>query len=182
MNINIGVKPRLEDILLEIQSRNMKRASVEPDKYIENQITIIYDTLLNGTMMMAEYISKGIREVDKDIKIKVFKVSSSNKSDIIFEIYKSKAILVGSHASMMVYINSLAGLLDVTVRLGMKNRLAGVFGSYGIEGESQAKIIEMLKLGGFNVIGGNEKVLWNPDNISIGMCIEFGKKFAEMIN
>jgi flavorubredoxin len=42
------------------------------DNYQENQITIIYDTMWNGTRIMAEKIAKGIKEGDKAVNVKLF--------------------------------------------------------------------------------------------------------------
>ena len=39
--------------------------------YQENQITIIYDTMWNGTKLLAEKIAEGIREADPDVVVKV---------------------------------------------------------------------------------------------------------------
>jgi flavorubredoxin len=63
--------------------------------YQENQITIIYDTMWNGTRRMADEIAKGIKEADADVVVKVFSSSRTDKNDIITEVFKSKAILVG---------------------------------------------------------------------------------------
>ncbi|MEE8541608.1 MAG: MBL fold metallo-hydrolase, partial [Desulfobacterales bacterium] len=40
------------------------------DNYRENQITIIYDTMWNGTRIMAEKIAQGIREGDTEVNVK----------------------------------------------------------------------------------------------------------------
>ncbi|MEQ8160491.1 MAG: MBL fold metallo-hydrolase, partial [Smithellaceae bacterium] len=61
--------------------------------YRENQITILYDTMWNGTKIMAENIARGILEKDKDVTVKLFNIAKSDKNDIITEIFKSKAIL-----------------------------------------------------------------------------------------
>ena len=66
------------------------------DDYQENQVTIVYDTMWNSTKKMAEAITAGLRKQDKTMKIKMFNISISDKNDVITEIFKSKAILVGS--------------------------------------------------------------------------------------
>ncbi len=40
--------------------------------YQENQVTIIYDTMWNGTRVMAENIANGIKETDKEVNVKLF--------------------------------------------------------------------------------------------------------------
>ena len=64
--------------------------------YQENQVTIIYDTMWNGTRRMAETIASGIKESNSDITVKLYNSARSDTNDIITEIFKSKAILMGS--------------------------------------------------------------------------------------
>ena len=45
---------------------------------------------------MAEQIAKGTKEADKDINVKIFNLAKTDKNDVITEIFKSKAILMGS--------------------------------------------------------------------------------------
>ncbi|GAH06857.1 unnamed protein product, partial [marine sediment metagenome] len=64
--------------------------------YQENQITILYDTMWDGTKRMAEAITKGIREIDKEVNVKLYNIAKTDKNDLITEIFKSRIILVGS--------------------------------------------------------------------------------------
>jgi len=58
--------------------------------YQENQITIIYDTMWQGTRKMAESIAKGIREVDDKVTVKLLSTSKYDKNDIITEVRRNK--------------------------------------------------------------------------------------------
>jgi anaerobic nitric oxide reductase flavorubredoxin len=80
--------------------------------YVENQITIVYDTMWDGTRRMAEAISRGITEVDKSVVVKLFNVSRSDKNDVITEIFKSKVILVGSPTINQGVLSALAAILE----------------------------------------------------------------------
>src|SRR4030067_1135235 len=64
--------------------------------YSENQITIIYDSMWNGTGRMAEALASGIRSADDKVAVKLFNISRSDKNDVVTEVFKSKGILVGS--------------------------------------------------------------------------------------
>jgi flavorubredoxin len=50
----------------------------------------------NGTRIMAEKIASGIKDTDKEVNVKPFNLAKTDKNDVITEIFKSKAILVGS--------------------------------------------------------------------------------------
>jgi len=64
--------------------------------YQENQITLLYDTMWDGTKLIAEAIVKGIREVDKEVNVKLYNIAKTDKNDLITEVFKSRIILIGS--------------------------------------------------------------------------------------
>jgi flavorubredoxin len=152
------------------------------DNYQENQITIIYDTMWNGTRVMAEKIASGISEADKEVNIKLFNLAKTDKNDIITEIFKSKAILMGSPTINRGVLVSVAGLLEEIKGLQFKNKKAAAFGCYGWSGESTKIISENLKAAGFDLVDDGVKVMWNPDNENVSKCVEYGKLFAGKVS
>lgn len=148
------------------------------DNYRENQITVLYDTMWNGTKIMAENIAKGIREKNKDVTIKLYNIAKSDKNDIITEIFKSKAILVGSPTIGKGISSGTAGILEEIEGLRFKGKKAAAFGCYGWSGEGVKKITEWLKKSGFDLMSDGIKCLWNPDQESIDRCVAFGNDVA----
>ncbi|MBT8351681.1 MAG: anaerobic nitric oxide reductase flavorubredoxin [Deltaproteobacteria bacterium] len=146
--------------------------------YQENQITLVYDTMWNGTRVMAENIANGIKESDPKVNVKLFNLANSDKNDVITEIFKSKAILLGSPTINKGILVSVAGLLEEIKGLRFKNKKAAAFGSYGWSGESTKVITEALRLAGFEIIDDGIKVLWQPDQEGNANCIEYGKAFV----
>jgi anaerobic nitric oxide reductase flavorubredoxin len=152
------------------------------DNYQENQITIIYDTMWSGTRVMAENIANGIKETDKEVNVKLFNLAKTDKNDVITEIFKSKAILVGSPTINKGILVSVAAILEERKGLKFKNKKAAAFGCYGWSGESIKIISESLKSAGFGIADDGIKVLWNPDDESTIKCSEYGKKFVANIS
>jgi len=146
--------------------------------YAENQISIIYDTMWDGTRRMAEAIARGITETDSAVVVKLFNIARSDKNDVITEIFKSKAILVGSPTINKGILSAVAGVLEEMRGLGFKNKKAAAFGCYGWSGEGVKMISEKLKEGGFDVINEGLREKWNPDASSIEHAVSFGKTFA----
>ncbi|MBZ9685412.1 anaerobic nitric oxide reductase flavorubredoxin [Clostridium estertheticum] len=162
---------------LQIANKYMEWAK----NYKENQITIIYDTMWNGTRRMAETIAEGITEANKDITIKIFNSSKNDKNDIVTEVFKSKMILVGSSAINNGILSSTAAILEMIKGLGFKDKKAAAFGSYGWSGESVKIITEELNKAGFEIINEGIRELWNPDEIALDRCRNFGKSIEESI-
>jgi flavorubredoxin len=146
--------------------------------YSENQITIAYDTMWNGTRRMAEAIAKGIEAADPDVTVKLFNVARSDKSDLITEIFKSRVVLIGSPTVNKGILSAAAAILEEMEGLSFKNKKAAAFGCYGWSGEAIAVISERLKEGGFQVMNDGIMELWNPNSEAIDNCIRFGKDVA----
>ena len=138
--------------------------------YKENQVTLIYDSMWNSTRRMAEAIATGIKSVDKNITIKIFNSAKADKNDIITEVFKSKAILVGSSTINKGILSSTASILEMIKGLEFKNKKAAAFGSYGWGGESVKIITEELNKAGFELINEGIRELWNPDEEGLKRC------------
>ena len=147
------------------------------DHYQENQITILYDTMWNSTRKMAEAIAEGIQSVDKEVTIKLMNTSKDDKTEVLTQVFRSKAILVGSPTVNNGYLHSIAGILEMIKGMKLKNKKAAAFGSYGWSGEATKQITEELKKAGFEVVNDGIKTLWTPDQDVTKQCIEFGKQF-----
>jgi flavorubredoxin len=152
------------------------------DNYQENQITIIYDTMWNGTRVMAEKIANGISDADKEVNVKLFNLAKTDKNDVITEIFKSKAILVGSPTINRGILVSAAGILEEIKGLKFKNKKAAAFGCYGWSGESTKIISENLASAGFELVDDGIKAMWNPDNENLTKCVEYGRELAAKVH
>lgn len=151
------------------------------DNYQENQITVIYDSMWENTRKMAEYIVEGVKQSDSDVRIKVFNLATSDKNDVMLEIFKSKAVLLGSSTVNNGILTSIAGLLEEMKGLKFKKKKASSFGSYGWSGESVKIMNEQLKSAGFELAGEGIRAMWTPDGEAEKACIEYGKSFVQSI-
>ena len=149
--------------------------------YQENQITLIYDTMWNGTRVMAEGIAAGLREADPAVNLKLFNLAKSDRNDVVSEIFKSRAIVVGSPTINRGILTSIAGLLEEVKGLKFRNKKAAAFGCYGWSGESVKLLREELAAAGFPVVDDGLRCLWNPDRQGVADCLAYGKKLAGLL-
>lgn len=149
------------------------------DNYQENQITIIYDTMWNGTKKLAEKISEGIGLADSDVVVKVYNLSKSDENDLITEIFKSKTVIIGSPTIAKSILHSVAGFIHLVKELNFKNKKAASFGCYGWSGESTKVLDDLMKNAGFEVIIDGLRNLWNPDLDAEKAAVEFGKEISK---
>jgi len=150
------------------------------EDYQENQISVIYDTMWNGTRELAERISEGIGLADKDVTVKLFNLAKNDDNDVITEVFKSKTVVVGSPTVGNSVLHSVAGFMHLMKGLKFKNKKAAAFGCYGWSGEGAKVISESMKNAGFELI--DEEGLrnaWNPTEKAKEDAVNYGMKIAK---
>ena len=149
------------------------------DDYQENQISVIYDTMWNGTKQLAEKIAEGISLADKDVTVKLFSLAKSDENDVITDVFKSKTVVMGSPTVANSVLHSVAGFMHLVKGLKFKNKKAAAFGCYGWSGEGPKVISESMKSAGFELIDDQGfRNLWNPDESGKEEAVKYGMKIA----
>ncbi len=133
------------------------------DAYQENQVTVIYDTMWEGTAKLAHKIAEELSAQSPDTVVKIFSISKADKNEIMTEVFKSKAIALGSPTVSNSILSSVAGWLEFAKQLKFKNKKAAAFGCYGWSGESVKILQAKLAEAGFAVVDENIRCLWNPE-------------------
>jgi len=149
--------------------------------YQENQITIIYDTMWQSTRLMGEAIAEGIRRADPSVEVKLYNVAKEDKNDVLTQMFRSKAVLVGSPTINYGYSFAIAGILEMARGLKFKGKKAAAFGSYGWSGDAPKLITKHLQEAGFDVVDDGIKCLWVPDNKAIDECHDYGEQFCKKV-
>ena len=147
--------------------------------FMENLITVIYDTMWNGTKTLAENIAKGIKDADTDTIVKVFNLAKTDETDLVTEVFKSKLIVLGSPTMSNTVLHSVAGFIHILKQMRFKDKKAASFGCYGWSGESVKVLNGLLSDAGFEVITDGLKNLWNPDEDAKKAAQEFGKSLVK---
>lgn len=148
--------------------------------YQENQITIIYDTMWNGTKVLAEKIAEGIRVADQEVFVKVYNLAKSDENDLITEVFKSKTVIIGSPTIASSILHSMAGFIHLMKELKFKGKKAAAFGCYGWSGESVKVINESMASAGFEVASEGFRNQWNADDNGQKGAVDFGKLIANV--
>lgn len=151
------------------------------DDYQEHQATIIYDTMWNGTKLLAERIAEGLSKADPTLEIKVFNRAHTDENDLIVEVFKSKLIVLGSPTVGNDMIHKMAGFIDLMRGLKFKNKKAAAFGCYGWSGEAVKMMNDALTSAGFEIVSEGLRNLWNPTPEIEEQAIEFGKQLSSTI-
>ena len=147
----------------------VRKYSQWADAYQEDQITIAYDTMWEGTAKIAHEIAGEIAKQSPSTVVKVFNVAKADKNEVMTEVFKSRGIALGSPTVGNSILSSVAGWLEFAKQLKFRKKKAAAFGCYGWSGESVKILQEKLKEAGFSVIDENIRALWTPS------CDDLGK-------
>ena len=182
MNLNIAlICPSHGVIWKNNPMQIVEKYQLWANAYQENQVTIVYDTMWQSTRKMAEAIADGIRDVAPDTFVKVCNIVHDDKNDVLTDIWRSKAVLVGSPTINYGHSFAIAGLLEMMKGLKFKKKKAAAFGSYGWSGEAVKQISARLQEAGFELVNEGISKLWVPDQPVLEECREYGREFAKAL-
>jgi anaerobic nitric oxide reductase flavorubredoxin len=150
------------------------------EAYQEDQVAIVYDTMWHGTEKIAHAIEAEIKRRSPSTVVKVLHLAKQDKNEVMTEVFKSKAICVGSPTVVNSILSSVSGWLAFLKELHFKKKRAAVFGCYGWSGEGCKVLRESLQQAGFTVIDEQVKSLWNPEDADFAQIPELVSSLLEL--
>ncbi len=150
-------------------------------EYKEDRVTILYDTMWEGTRALADTLARAISDASPSTTVVSHCLSKFDKNDALTDVFRSKALLLGSPTVNKGILTAVAGTVEEMKGLKFKGKKAAAFGSYGWSGESLTVLANALKESGFDVVDEGFKALWNPDEEALKAAYAYGKAFAEKI-
>ncbi len=143
--------------------------------YQEDQVTVVFDSMWEGTEKLANAISRQVSLLSPDTRVKLYNVAKIDKNDIMTEVFKSKAIAVGSPTVHQGALSSVVGWLEFLKELKFKGKKAAVFGCYGWSGEGNKVLRAHLEEAGFETIEQEIRCSWNPREEDLAKAEEVAK-------
>lgn len=146
--------------------------------YREDRVAVLYDSMWDGTRKLAEAMAAGITAASPSTEVRVHNVAKTDKNDVITDVFRSKAVLLGSPTVNKGVLNAVAGIMEEIKGLRFKGKKAAAFGCYGWSGESPKLLSGMLAEAGFELVDEGMKCLWEPDASALDAAFQYGKAFA----
>lgn len=140
---------------------------------------VIYDTMWNSTVKMAEAILCGIS--DEGVQVAPYSLRSVHRSDVMTEVMDAKAVLIGSPTLNNTIYPTVADFLTYMKGLRPVNKIGAAFGSYGWSGEAVKVIGGSLEEMGIELIDQGLKVQYVPDKENLKSCYEWGRKIGAAV-
>ncbi|MCX6000327.1 MAG: flavodoxin domain-containing protein [Chloroflexi bacterium] len=157
----------------------VKQYQVWASQKSENSAVILYDTMWEGTRRMAEAIGDGLAAAG--VPYKIFHAAVSDRNDLVTEIFKAKAVVVGSPTFNQGVLPTMGPILEDLRGLKFQNKIGAAFGSYGWSGEAVQTIEEHLKRCKIPVVAEGVRAKWQPTSDDLAKCKELGQKVAQAI-
>lgn len=158
---------------LQIVTKYREWARQEPRK----QAVILYDTMWNATWKMAEAIGEGLFE--KGIPFKMFHMSLADRNDVITEVFRSKAVIVGSPCLNGGVLPTIMPILEDLRGLKFRNKIGAAFGTYGWSGENIRRIESHMEEAKIPLAVPGLNVKWQPDAEALEKCRQMGRAVAD---
>jgi len=137
---------------------------------------VLYDTMWQATRKMAEAIGDGLAAEGVDHKL--FDMGTADRNDVLVEILKAKAVVIGSPTFNRGLLPSITPILEDLKGLRFKNKVAAAFGSYGWSGESVKQIEEHLVRCDIPLVAKGVLAKWQPTPADLENCRKLGREVA----
>ncbi len=146
---------------------------------VEPKALVIYDTMWHSTEMMAEALTQGL--MDAGVEAQLHHLRRTHYSDIVTEVLDAGLLLFGSPTLNSGIFPTMAQFLTYLKGLRPKNKAAAAFGAYGWSGEAIKTVQDILVSMRLKVSPEPVRVRMAPSDADLASCVEFGKKFAEIV-
>jgi flavorubredoxin len=140
---------------------------------------VLYDTMWEGTRRMAEAIGDGL--ASQNVSHKLFHMAVSDRNDVLTEIFKAKAVIIGSPTLNQGILPTVAPILEDLRGLKFQNKIGAAFGAYGWSGESVKVIEEHLTRCKIPVAVPGARAKWQPRAEDLENCRKLGRAMANEI-
>jgi len=160
---------------LQLVKKYQEWESQKPEK----TAVVLYDTMWEGTRRMAESVGEGLAA--EGVAHKLFHMAVSDRNDVITEIFKTKAVVVGSPTVNQGILPTISPILEDLRGLKFQNKIGAAFGTYGWSGESIKVIEEHLNRCKIPVVAPGVRAKWQPREADLENCRKLGRAVAQEV-
>lgn len=146
----------------------------------EAGVVIAYASMYGNTEKMMEAVASGLTEQDVS-RIRIHDVSRTHVSFLVRDAWRFKALILGSPT----YDTKLFPTMDNFVRMlshkQLKNRILGLFGTYGWSGGGVSSLREFASSIGWDLIEPIIESRCSPTEDDLKQCFTLGQKVVEKL-
>jgi flavorubredoxin len=140
---------------------------------------VIYDTMWESTHKMAKAITAGVETTG--VSVKLINLAHNHRSDVMTDVLKAKAVILGSATLNNGLLPRMAGFLMYMRGLKPTNKIGAAFGSYGWSGEAVKLMNAAMEDMKFDIIEPGLRVKYVPGHSELQECVEMGKRIGKAV-
>jgi len=145
----------------------------------EQSAVVLYDSIWKNTEKMALAVCEGLAQ--EGVTYRLFSAGVSDFNDVMTEILRSKALIVGSPTLNNGLMPTIMPHLEMIRGLRFQKKLCAAFGTYGWSGEAVKRIEEILGGAGFTVAVPAVRAQFAPHAAELDACRALGREIAAKI-
>jgi flavorubredoxin len=145
----------------------------------EKKVAIVYASAYGNTAAMAGKVAEGVRA--GGLTPVLMNAVEVPMDKIIDEFEVSAGFLIGTPTLNSNVPQPILQLIANLVVLNVKGKPASVFGSYGWSGEAIKTVQDILTSMRLKITPEPIRVRMSPSDADLAACVEFGRKFAEVV-
>lgn len=143
------------------------------------RVILLYASAYGNTTVMAQAIAKGL--VSAGILVEVMNCEWVDPAEIAHEVETCDGFIIGSPTLAGHAPTQIQTALGVILSNASKNKLAGVFGSYGWSGEAVDLIQNKLLDAGYRLGFESLRVKFSPTDTDLSQCEQAAASFAQKL-
>ncbi len=143
----------------------------------EPGVALCYASMYGNVRKMMEAVAEGLM-AGGERRLAVHDVSRAHLSFMLRDAWRYQVVLLGSPAYDTLLHPLMAHLVDLFERKGLKNRLLGVFGSYGWSGGGVRALEEFAGRSGWELIAPPVEARFQPTGEVLEACRALGRAAA----
>lgn len=151
----------------------------QQQKSQELSVALLYASAYGNTATLAQAIARGITKAG--VGVESINCEAAEPGEIQAAVEKCAGFIMGSPTLGGHAPTPIQTALGIVLSTATKNKLAGVFGSFGWSGEAIDLIEGKFKDAGYNLGFETIRVKFKPTEVTIKMCEEAGTDFAQAL-
>lgn len=142
-------------------------------------VALLYASAYGNTATVAQAIARGVTKAGVAVELINCEIATSNEIKEVIE--KCDGFIIGSPTLGGHAPTQIQTALGIVLNTASKDKLAGVFGSFGWSGEAIDFLESRLKDTGYKFGFEPIRVKFKPDDVMIQTCKETGIDFAQAL-
>ncbi|HOX44209.1 MAG TPA: FprA family A-type flavoprotein [Myxococcota bacterium] len=143
----------------------------------ERGVVLCYGSMYGNVRKMMEAVAEGL-VAGGERRLVVHDVSRAHLSTMVRDAWRYQAVLLGAPAYDTLLYPPMAHLVDLFERKGLKNRLLGIFGSYGWSGGGVSALKEFAGRCAWELVEPVVEARFQPAEEALAACRELGSHVA----